>query len=275
MKITVLVDNISSHELPVEHGLSLHVQMNDGGAFLFDCGQSDLFARNAACMNIALGNLQFAVLSHGHYDHGGGLSHLHNILPSLPIYMHHEALRAHYSLRPDGVKYIGLSPSLLAEVGGVCRLCSGVTKVAPGLTLFDSVQGNICMPPGNGRLFEDISGTPDTFPDEQNLLIEEGGCVVLIAGCAHRGIVNIMNRAEDICQKPLTHVVGGFHLKKMGLDAVREKEFVELLAGELMKRNAIYYTMHCTGDDAFRKLKEFMGDRLHYASCGEVIYPAL
>lgn len=271
MKITVLVDNISYHELPVEHGLSLHMQLDDERSFLFDTGQSDLFAHNAARMNIAIEELQFAVLSHGHYDHGGGLTHLHAIAPSLPIYLHREALRPHYSIRPDGIRYIGLPTSLPEVMGSVCHSCSGVMEIAEGLTLFDAVTGDICMPPGNVKLFEDTKGTYDSFPDEQNLLIEEGDNMVLIAGCAHRGIVNIIKRAEEICNKNITHVIGGFHLQKMELSPEQEDAFIEQLAHELMSSNATFYTMHCTGIGAYDKLKTVMGSRLHYASCGEVI----
>lgn len=271
MKITVLVDNISTQGLPVEHGLSLHVRLNDGCAFLFDVGQSPLFADNASRLNIPLDDVQFAILSHGHYDHGGGLRHLHQLLPTLPLYLHGESLRPHYSKRPDGIHYIGIKPSFTDEMSTTCRWCVGEMPLHPGLTLFDSVEGNICLPPGNATLFADEAGSPDTFPDEQNLLIEEGENRVLIAGCAHAGIVNIINKAESICGKPLTHVIGGFHLMKMGLSSAQEERFLSSLTDELMRRKAIYYTMHCTGTEAYLKLKAIMGDSLHYVSTGEQV----
>ena len=108
MRITALLENTSTCGLPTEHGLSLFVDMADH-RFLFDMGQTDLFARNAETLGIDLNTADFAVLSHGHYDHGGGLRAFFSINGHAPVYMSRFAFEPHYN-GPE--KYIGLDQSL-------------------------------------------------------------------------------------------------------------------------------------------------------------------
>lgn len=72
--ITSIIENTSNKGLPVEHGLSLCIEKNEGQNVLFDMGQSCLFARNARALSLSIADIDVAVVSHGHYDHGGSLS---------------------------------------------------------------------------------------------------------------------------------------------------------------------------------------------------------
>ena len=96
MKITTLIENTSARGLPTEHGLSLFVETAEH-KFLFDMGQTDLFARNAETLGIALSKVDFAVLSHGHYDHGGGLNTFLALNDHAPVYMSRYAFEPHYN----------------------------------------------------------------------------------------------------------------------------------------------------------------------------------
>ena len=96
MKITALIENTSARGLPTEHGLSLFVETAEH-KFLFDMGQTDLFARNAETLGIALSKVDFAVLSHGHYDHGGGLNTFLALNDHAPVYMSRYAFEPHYT----------------------------------------------------------------------------------------------------------------------------------------------------------------------------------
>ena len=108
MKITALTENTSKTGLPYEHGLSLYIETEKHN-ILFDTGQTELFAQNAGALGIDLGKVDIAVLSHGHYDHGGGLKSFLELNKTAPVYMSKFAFEPHYN---GTQKYIGLDLSL-------------------------------------------------------------------------------------------------------------------------------------------------------------------
>lgn len=266
MKITCLVENTSCKGLPCEHGLSLHVRLDDGLQLLFDMGQTELFAHNASILGIHLEQVDLAVLSHGHYDHGGGLPTFLSLNTKAPVYVRKEAFQPHYSLRPEGKVYIGLPQGF--ESHPRCHYCDDVETPEPHILLFSGVSGSKCNPVGN-RLLYGPDGL-DTFLHEQHLIVMERDCSVLFAGCAHAGIVNIIEKSIAFLGHPPTHVVAGMHLKKSGMPPQEETRFISMLAEELTRYpQTTYYTLHCTGTEAFQQLKEIMKDQLNYLACGE------
>lgn len=268
MKITAIVENTSRKAWPVEHGLSLYVQRNNNQRILFDMGQGSLFVHNAQKAGLSIAEVDMAVLSHGHYDHGGGLQTFLAENHKARVFVHREAFLPHYSLRENGLTYIGLDPAL--KQNPRLAFCEGVTSIGPGLTLFSNVENHCCFPAGNSRLFGPSKNVCDTFHHEQNLLIEEGDNVILLAGCAHRGVVNILQRAETLVGRPPTHVLGGMHLAKSGLSEGEENAFIHELAAQLMRFSTTkFYTMHCTGLEPFAKLQALMGEQIAYLTCGE------
>lgn len=268
MKVTSLVENTSVPGLPVEHGLSLFIELDNGKRVLFDMGQGSLFAENAEKLDCPLALVDVAVVSHGHYDHGGGLQTFLSLNNKADVYIHPLAFEGHYSLREDGLKYIGLD----AELANHPRLvrCGDVQQLADGLLVFSAVDGKCCLPVGNKRLIGSDRVSADSFVHEQNLLVCEGTNLVLFAGCAHRGIVNIIRRAEDVVGRTPTHVLAGMHLVKSGLSVADEDAFIGRLADELQCfTNTKFFTMHCTGTGQFAKLKGVLGTKIGYLSCGE------
>ena len=255
MKITALIENTSARGLPTEHGLSLFVETAEH-KFLFDMGQTDLFARNAETLGIDLTTVDFAVLSHGHYDHGGGLNTFLARSDHAPVYMSRFAFEPHYN---GTEKYIGLDQDLkssnrLVLVDEDMPIAEGITVYgchhAPKVVDFGSCGLNMIQ---DGRM------TEDDFRHEQYLLVVENGKRILFSGCSHRGILNIMHWFRpDIC-------IGGFHLSKLPLD--------ETLAGYAKALDAYptaYYTGHCTGTAQYQFMKERMRN-LHYLSVGDSI----
>lgn len=271
MKVTSLIDNIGLKEgIPTEHGLSLLIELENGKAVLFDTGQSGLFALNATTLGLTVNDVDAAVISHGHYDHGGGLSTFLSLNSHAQVFIHRDAFMPHYSIHDDGIHYIGLDTQLKGHSQLI--LCDNLTSIDSGMTLFANVQGNCCNPTGNSRLLGADKVTPDTFVHEQNLIIKEGTNTVLFAGCAHRGIVNIMRMATEIIGHEPTHVFAGMHLMKSGLSESDESTFIHTLATELMKYNRChFYTMHCTGADTYVKLRTVMGSQIDYLPCSASI----
>lgn len=252
MKLTVLTENTTGRQdLTAEHGLSLYLE-TDSHKVLFDMGQSDAFARNAEKMGIDLSQVDMAVLSHGHYDHGGGLAEFLRINQKAPIYIHADAFGAYYHGRE---KYIGLAPSLQ----GHPRLVPvrGTTQLAPGITLYDcndqSWRSDNC-----GLMQKTEAGfVPDGFLHEHYLQIAEGRKRILISGCSHKGICNIAKHfRSDV-------LVGGFHLNKM-----EDTQKLTVIAEELLGTGSVFYTGHCTGSLQFDCLKAHMDGALNALSTG-------
>lgn len=270
MKITSIIENTSNKGLAVEHGLSLYIEKNDERKILFDMGQSSLFARNAESLSLSVANIDIAVVSHGHYDHGGGLDKFLKENQKAKVYIHKDAFLPHYSLRETGLRYIGLNKELAKNERLV--YCDDMKVIDHSMMLFADVRGNCCNPVGNRLLFGPAETQNDSFCHEQNLIIQEGENTVLFAGCAHKGIVNILRKAEEVTGKKPTHVLAGLHLVKSGLNERDEEIFIESLASHLKEyKYTTFYTMHCTGHEQYAKLKSHMGKQIEYLACGDVI----
>jgi len=255
VKITVLCENVShAPEIEAEHGLSLFVE-SEGRRILFDMGQTELFARNANILGVKLSQVELAVLSHGHYDHGGGLESFFRENLTAPVYVHPKAFEAHFH---GAEKYIGLASYLKENERFVAN--DNATQLSEGITLHPAScvpRNNPSLPHGltvevNGQL------VPDSFEHEQYMLIEEKGKRVLFSGCSHIGILNI---AEHFRPQVL---IGGFHTSKA------EEAALDEIAERLGKLQTVFYTCHCTGEKQF----DYLSCRMHnirYLSCGQVL----
>ena len=272
MIITTLVEN-TCHlpQLSSEHGLSLYAEALEK-KFLFDLGQGDLFLRNAKELKVAIQDVDFVIISHGHYDHGGGLRTLFHELPQVPVYIRETAFGNYYTNGPDGdEQYIGLDKTLLESSQVI--LTPRRLELHPGIELFSGVRGSDFNPSGNRQLLMDTEGalTPDTFDHEQNLIVTEGKKTFLFAGCAHRGIANIMEQFYRLKRHYPTYVIGGFHLYSRSKGVSEEPERITALGEYLKDKPTIYYTCHCTGLPAYQQLKEQLGEQIHYLSTGSHI----
>jgi 7,8-dihydropterin-6-yl-methyl-4-(beta-D-ribofuranosyl)aminobenzene 5'-phosphate synthase len=272
MIIKALVENSSGNpSLGAEHGLSLFIEAN-GKKILFDTGASSLFSENAQKLGVDLQSVDFAVLSHGHYDHGGGLETFLSINSTAPIYIRENAFNPFYSEREGNTyEYIGLDRKLLNEKQII--LTKTQTQIAEGISLFSGVKGTRFFPSGNCSLFkkEGDSYVLDDFAHEQNLVLEEDGISLLVAGCAHRGIVNILEHFHQKRGYYPTHVIGGFHLFNHRTGKPETNETLLGIAHFLQKTEATYYTCHCTGEESFGFLHSKMGAQIEYLSGGRIL----
>lgn len=257
MKIIPLSENTSHYpEIENEHGLCLYIETSEY-KILFDFGQSDLFCRNAKRLGIDIENVDIAILSHGHYDHGGGHTAFRKSNSHAPLYVSQHAFDKFYS-----DKYIGLPDTVAGDPNLV--FVHQTHTIAPGITLY---SGNCVMFDKTtcGNLTTEQNGirVPDDFRHEIYLLIQENGKSVLFSGCSHRGILQITKHfAPDV-------LIGGFHFKN--LDPREYHTYLENAAATLCVQNTLYYTCHCTGIPQYNFLKERMGAQLHYLSCAKSI----
>jgi 7,8-dihydropterin-6-yl-methyl-4-(beta-D-ribofuranosyl)aminobenzene 5'-phosphate synthase len=272
MRITALAENISHVEnLGSEHGLSLYIE-TEKHKLLFDTGQSSLFAENAVKLGVDLSLVDLCVISHGHYDHGGGLRTFFKVNNNSPVYANIKAFGEYYANRPDAPKeYIGLDKTLPFVERFV--FTGGYLAVEDGLEIFSTVTGQTLQPAGNSDLFEKIgdSFVSDSFAHEQNLIITENGKTVLIAGCAHKGIINIVESFHDLKGHYPDYVVGGFHLYNRASNGSEDEDTINAIGRYLLLTGSKYYTCHCTGMAAYNSLKTVMTDKIDYLSTGNQI----
>lgn len=265
MKITTLLENTACRaELCAAHGLSLYIE-TPRHKILFDMGPNEDFIVNARALGVDLGAVDLAVLSHGHYDHGGGLAAFCRLNDHAPIYIHKAAFGAYYALEPDGeTVYIGLPPELEAFRSRFV-LTGDETVIDEELTLFAGPGRRFDAADASASLREKVGEAlrPDAFCHEQNLLLQSGGRTVLVAGCAHRGIVNILRAAEERLGRWPDAAFGGFHLFQLSPGEASADALIDRTGEALATGNTVYYTGHCTGDYAFDRLKPILGDRLH------------
>lgn len=141
------------------------------------------------------------------------------------------------------------------------------------LSLFSNVENKLFFAKANNVLYEKRLGklVKDDFLHEQNLLIKSADNALLISGCSHAGIVNILNRAEEIVTTPVRNVIGGFHLYNPPTRKYESDELIIGIAEVLKEKAANYYTCHCTGEKAYKRMKTILGDRLTYLATGSQI----
>lgn len=269
MRIVCLLENTQGNpQCEFEHGLSLYIE-TDTHRILSDAGQSDAAIHNAAVLGIDLTKLDSVFLSHGHYDHSGALISLSEIAPNARIYMQAGALDKHV----HGERDIGIDPRI-ASLSNL-RLLNGNLRIDGALSVFSGVRGHRLDPVGNKGISRilDSECVPDDFAHEQSLVIRDGGRNYLFSGCAHRGILNILDRYREIYGDDPYMAVTGFHMKKDAPYTELELASIRETALELKNTNTIFVTGHCTGDAAFAVMKEIMEDQLRRMRSGEEIMP--
>jgi 7,8-dihydropterin-6-yl-methyl-4-(beta-D-ribofuranosyl)aminobenzene 5'-phosphate synthase len=272
MIIKTLVENISDKpELGAEHGLCLYIETMHH-KILFDTGASKLFAENASKMGVDLLAVDMVILSHGHYDHGGGIGTFLAVNQNAKIYIHKNAFQKRFSHSIfSQQKYIGLDQGLLPNPRFI--FVEDGLKIDEELELFSHIAGNRFSPSGNQDLYMEINGEllQDDFSHEQNLIITENAKTLLVAGCAHKGIVNIVDQFYQDKKKMPDIVIGGFHLYNGAAKRDESSSIVAEIGEALAKTKVQYYTGHCTGLKSYEQLKGILGDKLGYISTGSQI----
>ena len=275
MRIINLVENEPGPSgCEAAHGLSFYIE-TEKHKLLFDAGPSDVLLCNAEKLGVSLASVDTLILSHGHYDHSGGILPFAELNPSAKIYMQHNAGREYYSFggEEEGFRYIGIDKKILSLPQ--VQLLHGDTKLDDELQLFTVDNRAFPLPSTNKRLRELSGGeyVQDEFRHEQNLLLTSVGKKILFCGCAHNGILNVMETLErkfGTTSLP-DLVIGGFHLMKRTEFSEADTAEVSEIANCLKKYRAHFATCHCTGLQAFSQMKEIMGGQLVYVRSGDEV----
>lgn len=251
-----------------EHGFSALIEPSNGDPLLFDTGQGLTLLHNARRMNKDLARVQKVVVSHGHYDHAGGLLPLLNGCGPKQIHGHPGIFDLRHRVKDNGECYsIGI-PNDRAELeaaGAVFDLAKDFRELAPAVYLTGEVPRVTDFETGDQGLYRDCSGqVPDRTFDDQSLVLETDQGLVVVLGCCHAGLVNTLEHIAAMTGRRDIHaVVGGTHLGFCSQDqigktiaAIRRLGINKVAAG------------HCTGFAASARLSRELPKQFQVAMVG-------
>jgi 7,8-dihydropterin-6-yl-methyl-4-(beta-D-ribofuranosyl)aminobenzene 5'-phosphate synthase len=264
--ITTLVENkTSSPGLLAEHGLSFWIEYGNKRV-LFDTGQSDLLVQNAKALNIDLSRADAIVLSHGHYDHTGGLSTVLGIAPKALLYLHPAAIELKFSWNSPKPCSIGMPDSAKKAIRSRQIIWTKFpTQVFDGIGLTGQVPRTNSFEDTGGQFFLDEGcREPDQLLDDQALFIESSKGLIIVFGCAHAGVVNTLQWISNIKpRKNFYAVMGGMHLLNADPERI-ERTIAAFREYDLQKIGPA----HCTGGNVVERIRSAFPERCFDCSVG-------
>jgi 7,8-dihydropterin-6-yl-methyl-4-(beta-D-ribofuranosyl)aminobenzene 5'-phosphate synthase len=275
MTIYTLIENTKpkGSAFLCEHGLSLYFEHNKKH-ILFDTGSSDTFIYNATLLGIDLAKVDVCVISHGHFDHAGGLSYFLNINKKAAVYMKRTAQCDLYTKKLFRTRQTGMPQSFFEKYGERITYIDDDTQITDGVFAanINTYRG---YPQHVSAMYCDQDGklTHDDLSHELFITAKTNEGHVVLTGCSHHGLINILQTAQENYGKVYA-VIGGFHLggfKVLGVRAKRESSSEIRAIAKYFDKNGInkIYTGHCTGERPLEKLT--MLSRTKKMQAGDII----
>lgn len=270
LQIKVIVDNEADDGLRAEHGLSLWIETGQT-RILFDTGQSrDAVLANAEKLGIALAETDVIVLSHGHYDHTGGLIDVLSLASKARLVVHPEAFVSRYSIKSSGrPRSIGVSEATHAAIQKMpaerVTWSDQLVSIAPNVTVTGSIARRTDFEDTGGPFFLDEDGRrSDPIVDDQALWIDTPEGLVVCLGCSHAGVINTLDAIEEAAGTArFRAVIGGFHL--VNADKSRLERTVEALRSKSIQT---LVPCHCTGSRAVELIRDAFGRQVSDCRAG-------
>lgn len=274
MKLSLIVENKTFQEhIHAEHGLALLIE-TDEKTILFDSGESDALMKNAMLMGVDLSKVDFALLSHGHFDHSGGFPHFNQINPDAKIYLHKSAFKETYDIGKDGSP-TGQNLGVQWNEGQKQRMepnlvfTDGPVYITDNIVISGSIPEHM-RETRTGQFLEKTDGgyELDTMDHEQFLIIKENGKLYVFSGCSHNGVVPVVEYARQLFpDHEIQLLFGGFHLYTSPYDQLLfDVRRISSLDVEC------FMPVHCTGLTATFKMKELLGDRCIILNSGDKLF---
>jgi 7,8-dihydropterin-6-yl-methyl-4-(beta-D-ribofuranosyl)aminobenzene 5'-phosphate synthase len=269
-QITVLVENLAGGRgLLAEHGLSFWIEIGSR-RILFDTGQTNILLHNAHGLGIDLNTVDAIVLSHGHYDHVGGLRRILEIAPAVPVYLHPQALETKFACSGKQSRQIGMERDVAQVLerhihDGLGSFTNACVEVLSGVWATGEIPRRSAFEDTGGPFYTDSDCTsPDELLDDQALVLEVDNDVVLVLGCAHAGVINTLNHvAELFPDRPIRMVLGGMHLVQAS--RARIAHTIEAIRRHNVQRIG---PAHCTGAEAAREFWNVLTQKCFLCNVG-------
>ena len=263
IKLTILVDNSADDNLSVEHGFSLWIE-TASQRILFDTGQGPALPGNACALECDLSQTDMLVLSHGHYDHTGGVPHVLNVNPGIPVYCHAGVFLPRYSICTEaGVKLISMPQqsraALLDLASAQMRWVSAPQLIQPDIGISGPIPRPHAFEGTGGPFFLDPEGhRPDLLEDDQALWIPTDLGLVIIVGCCHSGLLNTVEHIRRVSGiDRIRGIVGGLHLHNASVQRL-EKTYRAIADWDV----EFIVPCHCTGKDVVSSMLDTFGDKV-------------
>ena len=271
MRLTCLVDNAVKPSSPYwgEHGLSFLIEVG-GQRILFDTGSSGtVLLHNLVVERILPRDISALVLSHGHYDHTGGLAALLPLRPGLPVYAHPGVLRERFARHGEKLRSIGLpmDANLLREQAHL-HLSREPQEIVSGVWTTGEIGARI-EPEGRGEghsVREGETWIPDPYEDDMALVLQGTEGLVLLCGCCHAGLLNTLDHIHASYGEHPRAIIGGTHL------VAANEQHIRHVAERLQQAgSAALYPNHCTGQGAYARLAMTLGDAVAPCPAGTML----
>jgi len=263
--VTQLVENtVGSPGLLAEHGVAFFIGA-DGDCLLFDTGQGLALKHNAEQLEIRMESVDAIILSHGHYDHAGGLVDAFEMTGPAKLYLHPQALTAKFNRNGGEIGAPVTDEEKLKSIAKSCIYTRGPTEIISGIHVTGEIPRTHKIEDTGGPFYQDADcANKDALPDDQALYIETPKGLIVLLGCGHSGVINTLDYIQQISGgKSIYAVMGGMHLLRASTKRLA-------FTGDSLERIGVQYLApnHCTGLDAVCYFKNRFPDTFYASMTG-------